>query len=492
MELSFELEANLRELASTGPVELRENGARVATLSTLSWEVRGHGAKPLLHLWSAQHNLTRRVLAITDQSEERLALAVERFGRTRPDRLEFVRLAAERSARDQGREEFCRWIEALCATQFPDDTAESFSIHPDLEHSLSGNYARGVLRSGKLSWAVIAAPESESSVSASRCLTFALLWLERLRSLMDRKPIAGLRLLLPKENIPSAAHLIAVLDPKLQVELYQYDRTREIAERIPPSSLANISSWLVPFRETQSLLDRAQPQLESIKLLAPSRITFHPSVPQRQITLRFRGLSFGLWEEGKIFFGAPDSREQLHAGNLLALKQLVHALEVHRNPLASDTMHPQFRAQPERWLETLVREDVTRIDAALDPRFAYAQVLANAGGDHGILDILTVTRTGRLAIIELKATEFLSLPLQAADYLLRIKRHLEQGDLARYGYFPNMELQTVPPIVYLVAPALRFHPATDSILRNLSPQLEIVRVGLAETWRRGLRVVLRQ
>jgi len=492
VELSRELEANLRELASTGPVELRENGARVAHLSALSWEVRGQGAKPLLHLWSAQHNLTRRVLAITDQSEDRLALAVERFGRARPDRLEFVRVAVERSGREQSREEFCRWIEALCGTQFPDETAESFSIHPDLEHSLSGNYARGVLKSGKSSWAVIAEPEYDSSASASRCLAFALLWLERLRAAVEGKPVAGLRLLLPEESVAPVARLLAVLNPKLRVDLYQYDRTREIAERIEPSSLANISSWIVPLREMQYLLDRAQSQLESIKSLAAFRITLHPSVPQRQICLRFRGLSFAFWEDGKIFFGAPDAREQLHDGNQLAFKQMLHELELRRNPLASDVVHSQFRAQPERWLEALVREDVSRIDPALDSRFAYAQVLANAGGDHGILDVLAVSRSGRLAILELKTTEFLNLPLQAADYWLRIKRHLEQGDIERYGYFPGVELQSAAPIVYLVAPALRFHPATDAILRNLSPQLEIVRVGLAENWRRGLRVVLRQ
>jgi len=35
----------------------------------MSWEVRGAGEKPLLHLWSEQFTLTRRVLAITDHSE---------------------------------------------------------------------------------------------------------------------------------------------------------------------------------------------------------------------------------------------------------------------------------------------------------------------------------------------------------------------------------------------------------------------------------------
>jgi hypothetical protein len=103
-----------------------------------------------------------------------------------------------------------------------------------------------------------------------------------------------------------------------------------------------------------------------------------------------------------------------------------------------------------------------------------------------------VTRNGRLAILELKANEHIHLPLQAAAYWLRIRRHLEQMDFSRCGYFPGVELQSKPPLVYLVAPALRFHPATDILLRYLSPELEVVRVGVAETWRRGISVVMRQ
>jgi len=56
-------------------------GARSAPLAWLAWGVSGKSEKPLLHLWSENHNLIRRVLAITDHSEQRLALAVECFGR---------------------------------------------------------------------------------------------------------------------------------------------------------------------------------------------------------------------------------------------------------------------------------------------------------------------------------------------------------------------------------------------------------------------------
>jgi hypothetical protein len=84
MKLAAELEASLREFASAGAAELCENGGRLTPLSNLSWEVRGSDDKPLLHIWSEQYNLTRRVIAITDHSDAQLVLAVERFGRFRP------------------------------------------------------------------------------------------------------------------------------------------------------------------------------------------------------------------------------------------------------------------------------------------------------------------------------------------------------------------------------------------------------------------------
>lgn len=85
MDLSAELQACLKEFTADGSIEIRENGGRVAPFSGLSWEVRGAAEKPLLHLWSENYNFTRRVLAITDHSDQRLALAVERFGRAKPD-----------------------------------------------------------------------------------------------------------------------------------------------------------------------------------------------------------------------------------------------------------------------------------------------------------------------------------------------------------------------------------------------------------------------
>jgi hypothetical protein len=241
------------------------------------------------------------------------------------------------------------------------------------------------------------------------------------------------------------------------------------------------------------LLDRAAAELDSIVAMAPQAITLHPNVQCGEVVLRFRGLAFACWHDGAVFFGATGNlRKKLTTASQHELKKILHDLETYRHPLASSMRHPLFRAQPERWLDTIVRGDVTRIDACLDPRFVYTQLFANSATERGILDILTVTKSGRLAIIELKASEHIHLPLQAADYWLRIREHLERGDFAHCGYFPKLEVQKTPPLVYLVAPALRFHSTTDLLLRHLSSSMEVVRVGLAESWRRGVRVVMRQ
>jgi hypothetical protein len=492
VDFANELLASLREFTASGIVEVRENGGRVASFSGMSWEVRGSGEKPLLHLWSEQFNLTRRVLAVTDHSEERLVLAVERFGRAKPDRLEFVRKEFERGARDLSREEFRDRLRHVLAEQFPDETVESLTVSADLEHSLSGNYVRGILRRGSAHFAVLAVPDGESSDTVDNSLTFALLWLERARYASHRGTIAGLRVILPKKSGGVVAHRLKGLDPRLVVELFELNPVLNVLEKLEARRAGNLDTWLVPHRESESLLQRARPALDSIITLAPKAISLHPSTQGREVWLRFRGLPFARWEDGRIFFGAGDCREELSAASRPALKKLLSDFELRRHPLAEDTRHALYRAQPERWLEGMVREDITRVDATLDARFVYAQVFANTGGEHGILDLITATRSGRLAIIELKASEHIHLPLQAADYWLRIRKHLENGDIARHGYFPGIELQQVPPLVYLVAPALRFHPSTGDFLKYLSPEIEVVCVGLAESWRRGLRVVMRK
>ncbi|MGH9861655.1 MAG: hypothetical protein ACRD5F_16670, partial [Candidatus Acidiferrales bacterium] len=89
------------------------------------------------------------------------------------------------------------------------------------------------------------------------------------------------------------------------------------------------------------------------------------------------------------------------------------------------------------------------------------------------------------------ASEDIHLVLQAADYWLRVRAHHQRGEFAQYGYFRGVELQDRPPVLCLIAPGFRFHPSTEVILRYLSPEIEVQRIGLNEGWRQGIQVVFR-
>jgi len=276
------------------------------------------------------------------------------------------------------------------------------------------------------------------------------------------------------------------------VELYKLDAQRETLERVDPCGTGNVTSSLTPRRETQVLLDRASSALAPLVALSPESIRAHASPHTQEVVLRFRGLAFARWLDNKIYFGSDSIWEELRNKNEPALKQLISNLQNFRNPLAGNVRHALCRGQAGRWMQTLVFQDVTRIDIALAPEYVYEQVFAQVARQHGVLDLLCVTRSRRLAILELKAAENVDLPLQAADYCSRIRWHQSQGDFARYGYFPGLELQPAPPLVYLIAPALRFHPTTEVLRRYLSRDIEVIRLGFAESWRRGLRVMFRQ
>ena len=101
--------------------------------------------------------------------------------------------------------------------------------------------------------------------------------------------------------------------------------------------------------------------------------------------------------------------------------------------------------QPERWLESELRRDVSLIDAQLDAAHVYTQVPAFAAADRGMLDVLSVDKDGRLAVIELKADEDLHLALQGLDYWVRVRWHQQQNpDAARgWGSFRGMGTSAV-------------------------------------------------
>jgi hypothetical protein len=156
------------------------------------------------------------------------------------------------------------------------------------------------------------------------------------------------------------------------------------------------------------------------------------------------------------------------------------ALAANRRPVCDSS---------ERSLEAIVRSNVTAIEASLAPRPVYGQVLTFAAGDRDIIDLLAVSASGRLAVIELKAGEDIQLPIQALDYWMRIRWHAQRGELKHL--FPEVTLAGDAPRLLLAAPAMCYHATNAAILRYFSPEIEVERVGINSNWQHGLKVLTR-
>jgi hypothetical protein len=193
----------------------------------------------------------------------------------------------------------------------------------------------------------------------------------------------------------------------------------------------------------------------------------------------------------EIVFGVGAEERVLEDRNFSLFVQLLAAIRDTRHPYGP-RQHPLFRLRPERWLESLVVADVSVIDERLDCGPPYSQVPAFSASDRAMLDVLTVTHEGRLAVVELKADEDIHLPLQGLDYWSRVEWHHSRGEFPRFGYFTDRELSPDKPRLYLVAPALHVHPATDILLRYISPEIDWEFVGIDERWREGVKVVFRK
>jgi hypothetical protein len=206
-------------------------------------------------------------------------------------------------------------------------------------------------------------------------------------------------------------------------------------------------------------------------------------------SLRVRGLEFAEISGAHLVFGIA-SRQAASQHHIPEIERLAEELERARCG-GGDRGNPLYAQFPEAWLESQVRAHIEAVDASLLPHPVYGQVPAFAGGERGVLDLLACDHHGRLAVLELKASADLHLPLQALDYWLRVKWHTDGGDFGANGYFPGVELTKEPPRVLLISPSLEFHPTTETLLSFFSPAIDVTRIGLGVEWRRELQVMFR-
>ena len=81
--------------------------------------------------------------------------------------------------------------------------------------------------------------------------------------------------------------------------------------------------------------------------------------------------------------------------------------------------------------------------------------------------------------------------LHAREKSPRVEAHRRRGHIARAKLFGELKISDESPLVYLVAPTLRFHRSFQTLARAIAPDIEIYRFDINEDWRSGVRVMRR-
>ena len=263
-------------------------------------------------------------------------------------------------------------------------------------------------------------------------LSFGLIWLTYLRARERRVAVEGLAIYVPAGRERAAALRLLCLDPAAaRFELFTYSEEDFVdAHRPARPRQPGYAPGALPPPRAQPVWKRgsASPRCPASSAL-PDTMAAPACACAASSSPKSRG--------GELLFGLAERRPARRASRR-EIERLVEELDRARSPEAADRGHPLYRQSPEAWLESQARAQIETLDASLlcDP--IYGQVPAFAGGERGILDLLAVDRAGRLAVVELKASADLHLPLQALDYWIRVKWHLDRGEFTAHGYFPGV------------------------------------------------------
>jgi hypothetical protein len=280
--------------------------------------------------------------------------------------------------------------------------------------------------------------------------------------------------------------------------LYEVDGRTESAVPVEPFDQGDLaenfgkSARRAIWPDITTLPAAVRALVDLIIQMAPDFIEAH--IRPGSVVLSIRGLPVARIIIGRrrACFGLDGAERDLTEYNRADLESLVSEVISTRTPWSEDRNSPMYRSYGERWLESAVLGDACRIDPNIDSRYVYSQVPIYRGEQRTFIDLLAITVSGRLVVIELKVSEDPDFPLQALDYCLKVAWHQQRGDFERRGYFKGVDISGSPPLLYLVAPLFRFHSTTALIAGSISERIPVYRIGIKDDWRAGVRVLLRE
>jgi len=364
----------------------------------------------------------------------------------------------------------------------------------DDPHQLSVVHSRLIIHERGRLIAGIGIGEREPQAHIDATLGAGLIWLDALR--LKGRGANRLMIFAPRGRTSViAARMVAVAPAGAALSLYEVDEAERKIEPLAAFDQGDLmdnlrKAGIRPVWPGERSASRASALADSVIQLAPDLIDTRWQ--NGWTVFSIRGLEFARASVARnmIRFGLDQQKTTLNEGNRSKLEALAAEIAATRAPESQQRNADLFRSYSERWLESIIRRRIVAVDPTLDPRYVYTQVPAYRGEQRSFIDLLTVTRSGRLAVIELKVSEDAEFPFQGLDYWLRVEWHRRRGDFQRRGYFAGLQLADAPPLLYLVAPLFRFHASTRLIAGSITERVPVYRIGINDDWRRGVRVLL--
>lgn len=511
-----------RAMLDGGQWSLLANDSLLAELNRQNCELSVEWGKLIFAWWDDQRSQSWRVTAYAVEEAELLLQVARGLGRelatiTLRNKARWrEQVAVENLPLAERRKLYASLLARLLSPMFParPDNAPLPKVrtgadHPHSAMATPGKYARAVLKRGGEAILVIGACEAESQAEIDGIVAAGLVWLtnfnqQREARQQPKQKAKRLWFCLPSGRAQTVIERLTLLNTShlgARVECFEMDERRESLTPLPLAAqdeLLNAHPRELKWPEAPAT---ENPWRERILRLAPGLIETRQIAGRESYAIN--GLEFARFTPGEhpcVTFGVAGLREENDAATSAMLSEaafrrlelLVREIAMHRSADTSDRRHPFYRLREEAWLESLLRQNIRALDAAFDDRFVYSQIPAWRGDERSVIDLLTVKceagHVPRLAVIEIKASEDPQLPLQGLDYWLRVEQARLRGEFERRGLFPGIRLAEQSPLLYLVAPRLRFHRTFAMVARCLSPQIEAYQVGVNTNWRAGVRV----
>ena len=375
---------------------------------------------------------------------------------------------------------------------------ERAQLSPGMRRDQPGRYARIVLRLPHERVAVTGIVAESDVRNADSLFSSTLLWFRRMLQTPKRPSLQRLLLVVEREILEAARQRHGLLTESLRKRIDLFEIKDGWTEVTPVKTFERKHLWrkrLARFPPV-NLPEPMEHANENLTQL-PDAIDMVAS--RHGQTLRYHGLPFArlrrVMEQERIWFGIEGARRrQLDVFHQRDWAKLLDDLEMYRHESCRDRRHWLYRASGEAWLESILRRDITKLDPGLIIAPLHAQFRTSHGGPTGArpIDLLALRYDGRLVVIELKVTEDREHVFQGVDYWRRVEAHRRRGHISAAKLFGEREISDEAPLVYLVAPALHFHPSFRTLAKTIAPDIEIYRFDINEDWRSGVHVVRRE